>query len=115
MVQYPSLRGCVVKDETEGAKSTSPDLAETMPEVHAIGSSRAGDGAIGDRKRNRVAFIERDHFRTRLHTRTLLGDHEFTACEIFIGLRQENGDLKREDHVSINVLVKVAEFGGGVF
>jgi hypothetical protein len=102
-------------DEPEGAKSTGPNLAETMPEVHAIGSPPAGNGATGDRKSNRIAFVQRDHFWPRLHTRTLLCDCEFTAGEIFVGLRQESGNLKGKDQVSIDVLVKVAELGRAVF
>jgi hypothetical protein len=33
-------------DEPEGAKSTGPNLAETMPEVHAIGSRLPATGRL---------------------------------------------------------------------
>lgn len=98
----------VVEDQAEGAQPARPDLAEAVAQIHAIRSSRSGHGSICHGQNDRIALLKRYDFGTRLHTRSLFGDHEFAAGEVRAWLRQENNGLQRETQSAAQVLMQEA-------
>ena len=51
---------------------------------------------------------------TRLHARALLGQHELAAGEVSARLRQQDGELQREDMLAVEVLVEAVVVAGAV-
>ena len=62
-----------------------------------------------DRENHTLPLAEGNDLGTRLHARTLLGEHEFAACEIDTRLRKQECDLEREDVLAIKVLMQTIE------
>ncbi|MNP36449.1 hypothetical protein D3C76_1298420 [compost metagenome] len=56
---------------------------DAVAQGHPIVTAHAFDRALVDRKDQAVAFFQTDDLRARLHARTLLGEHELTAGEVF--------------------------------
>jgi hypothetical protein len=63
-------------------------------------------GPTMDCDHGRIALTQRQHHRSRLHSRPLLGHHELAAGEIATGLGQQDGNLQREDVLTIEILME---------
>jgi len=63
------------------------DPAYAVAKIDAVGSARPLNRPEMHSKGHGVPSSERHHFRPRLHTRPLLGQHEFTSGEIAVRLR----------------------------
>ena len=83
--------------------------AHAMSQVHAVGAARALHWAVAYGEHHAVATSRGHHFGPRLHTRSLLGQHELAACEVFLRLRQQNRHLERKDVFAVQVLVQRVE------
>src|SRR5262244_1186394 len=80
--------------------------AHAMAQVDAIPSFRALHWPMMDREDHAVPLAERHHLSARLLARSLLREHEFTAREVVSWHRQEEGDLQREDVLTIEILMQ---------
>lgn len=67
------------------------------------------DRALADGKDHGAALLERRDFGAGLLTRTLLGQHELAAGEVSPWRGKQDGDLQREDMLTVKVLVKTVE------
>lgn len=95
----PSQR--VVENDAERMTMSRSDAADAVPEFHAIYSPVTLHGAIINCEHNAVPLSKRQNHRPRLHARALLGHHEFAAREIFVGFRQQDGELERENMLAV--------------
>ena len=77
-----------------------------MPQIGAIGSALSLYRSMMNREAYGIALAQRHHFRSRLHPRTLFGQHELSSGKIPPGLRKEESHLDREDVLSIEILMK---------
>jgi hypothetical protein len=75
-----------MKDDAEGVAMSGTQAADAVPHVDAIEATRALDGAMMNREGHSVSLTKRNDFGSRLHARTLLGQHEFSASEVFAWL-----------------------------
>src|SRR5215469_13796765 len=53
-----------------------------------------------------IALLQRDNDGARLHARALLGHDEFAAGELAARFGEQDGELKREGMLSIEILVQ---------
>src|SRR5579863_4141398 len=80
----PSLR--VVEYDAEAVALASADAADAVAVVHAVWPSLAFHGPLMDGEDDSVTLVELVDFDARLHSRTLLRQHEFGAAKIRIRL-----------------------------
>jgi hypothetical protein len=66
-----------VKDDANGMTLSRTQAADAVPEVDAVGASRALYGPVVNREGHGVTLAELNDLRSRLHTGTLLREHEF--------------------------------------
>src|SRR5512134_1540546 len=95
VIQAPSRR--IVEDDPQRVAMPRAYAAHAMAEIDPVHAARALHRTVMDGEYHRVALAQRHHFRSRLHARTLLGDHEFAAREVPPGLGQQDRHLERED------------------
>src|SRR5580658_3848105 len=79
----------VVENDTQCIPAATMQPAHAVPHIDAIASPAAAHRALAHRKDHRFALPQRHDVRARLHARSLLGEHEFTAGEVGAGLRQQ--------------------------
>src|ERR1700730_2663275 len=84
-----AAKGRVVKNDTGGVAVARANTAHAMPEVYTVRTARTLHRAMVDRDHRSVALVQRQHERSRLHARTLLGHHELPTLEIAARLRQQ--------------------------
>jgi len=96
----------IVEDDPERMAMAGAQRADAVAEIDAIGAAHALHRPAVDREHHRIAFLQRHHRRARLHSRALLGQHEFAPFKILVGLAQKDCDLERKDMLAIDVLVK---------
>src|ERR1700754_4757072 len=77
-----------------------------MAQVYAIRAARATHGPIANCEDNTVSLTERHHHRPALHARALLRHDELTTGEVRAGVGQQNGQLQREDMLTVEILVQ---------
>jgi hypothetical protein len=90
-----------VKNDAERVAVAGANAADAVPEIHAIQTFLTLHGAMMNCEYHTVALPERHNYWSRLHARTLLRHHEFAAREIFVGFGQQDGELERENMLSI--------------
>ena len=71
-----------MKNNPGGVPLPGTDPAHAVAHVDPIGTARAADRSMMDRKDHAFALRERNDFRARLHARSLLGEHEVAAAEV---------------------------------
>src|ERR1700739_358895 len=76
----PSFR--IVKDHAYGMAVAGAYPAHAMAQVNTVGAARPLHRAMMHSKGDRISLRERHHFGARLHTRPLLGQHEFATSKI---------------------------------
>lgn len=77
-----------------------------MAQIDAICAACTLYGTLTHRKDDGVALLEWDDLGTRLHARTLFGQDKLAAGEVAARLRQQDGDLNREDVLAVDILVQ---------
>lgn len=78
------------------AKSMPPagaDTAYTVAHIDPIPAFRAPHRPVMNREDHGISLVERHHLRARLHTRSLLRQHKFSAAEIFLWIREKESNL----------------------
>ncbi len=83
-----------------------PHAAHTVTQIHAVLTSRAMHWPMMDREDNRITLRKRYDFDARLHARPLLGEHEFTASKVALGLQEQHRQLQREHPFPVEILVQ---------
>lgn len=114
MVRLRASRG-VVKGDAERVAVPGALMADTVQEINAIAASRIVYRAAIHREDDSIALAKQRHFRARLHSRTLLGQHELSAAEISARLREQHGELQREDPLAVEVLMQAVVILWSVF
>src|SRR4029077_3073143 len=82
-----SLSPRIVENDAERLTMSRPDAADAVPQIDPIRAASALHGTMMNREHNAVTPAKRHNDRPRLHTRPLLGHHEFSAGKVF-GFRQ---------------------------
>ena len=95
-----------MKDDTKNKPPSAPDCRDAVAHLRAVDAASARDRPVIDSKSDGVSPVERDDMGARLHARTLLGQQEFAAFEVFSGRRQQDRDLDREYFGSVNILME---------
>ena len=103
-----------MKDHAHGVAMSGSQPAHSVPETDAIGSARAVHRTVVDCEHHGIAPAQRHHLGPRLHAWPLLGQHEFTAGEIPLRLRQQNRELQRKDMLAVEILVQSVVVSGAV-
>ncbi len=95
-----------MKNNPNGITLPRPYPADAMAQVHPIRATRPLHGPVVNGKDNRVALTKWHHHRSTLHSRTLFSHNKLAPGKVSAGVRQQNGQLKREDMLAIKVLVQ---------
>src|SRR5262245_13252935 len=90
------------------------NAADAMPEVNAIDTASTLHRAMMNCEHKAVSLAKRNNDWPRLHTRPLLGHHEFTASKVLIGTGQQNGELEGENVFTIEILMKTVVVVGPI-
>src|SRR5262245_44375781 len=91
----PSRR--IVENDAKRMAQAIPHGADAMAHVDAVAALAAPHRAMAHREYDRAALGQGHHCGARLHPRSLLGQHELAASEVVPWLRQQDGDLQREN------------------
>jgi hypothetical protein len=67
-----------------------------VAQVDSRDATRSVHGSVVNSEGHRVALLQRDHLRTRLHARPLLVEHKLAASEVLAWLGQQDRDLERK-------------------
>lgn len=73
----------IVKNDTECVALAGTEPAHAMPHIDAICSSCPLHRAVMNGERYGVSLTERHDLNPGLHSRSLLGEHEFSTTKIF--------------------------------
>jgi hypothetical protein len=76
----PLLR--VVEDDAHGVALARTHLTDSVAHIDPIDAAGALHGTVVDREGHGIALLERHDLHARLHARTLLGQHKFSASEV---------------------------------
>src|SRR5262245_21426616 len=95
----PLLR--IVEDDARREAEARAQPAHAVAQGDAIGATRAWHRPVGHGKDDGVAPVEVDHLDPRLPAGALLDQRELAAREVPARLREENGDLEREDVLAV--------------
>jgi hypothetical protein len=90
-----------MKDYAERVAVAPTYRADPMAQVNPIVAAVSPDWAAVHGERHTVALSERHHVDARLHTRSLFGQHKFTALEILGGPGEKDRDLQRENVLAV--------------
>ena len=104
----------IVENDTERMTVSRQDAAHAVTEIHAIHALVTLHRAIMNCEHNAISLSKRHNYRPRLHTRSLFRHHEFAAREVFVGFRQKDRELERENMLAIKVLVQTVVIVGSV-
>src|SRR4030095_16522830 len=83
--------------------------ADAVTKGGAIVAARAPNWSMMNGKDDRVALVRSEHFDARLAARLLLREHKFAAVKIPSPLAQKEGDLKRKQNLTVQILVQAIE------
>lgn len=96
----------VVEDDSEGETVAGADGADSMAHGYSIHTTGTVLRAMVDGEDDSLALMERDDRGPGLHARALFGEDELASSEVASRLAEEEGDLKREDELAIEVLME---------
>src|SRR5688500_9786912 len=91
-----------------------PDLAYPVTQRHPVVAFGPALRPAVHGKDHGIAPRQRDDLDAGLHARPLLGDGELAALEFPAGLREQDGDLEREDMLAIEVPVEAVVVAGTI-
>src|SRR6476659_2022982 len=89
-------------------------MAYPMLQVHSIHASHTTNGSVTGRNHGGISLAQRQHERSRLHARALLGHHELAAFEVAARLREQQHKLKRKGVLPVNILMQAVVVAGAV-
>jgi hypothetical protein len=72
----------IVEDNAERVALTTPKPTDAVPHVDAINATRAVNGTIMNGEGHGISLTQGNNLGARLHSRPLLGHHEFPTLEI---------------------------------
>jgi hypothetical protein len=75
-----------------------------VAQVDSIDATRSVHGSVVNSEGHRVALLQRDHLRARLHARPLLVEHKLAANEVLAWLGQQDRDLERKGQFAVEIL-----------
>ena len=78
----PSCLQRVVENDPDRMTVPGTDATDPMSQIDPIDPMCPLDRAVMDSKSHGVALSKRNNLRSRLHARTLLGQHELAAGEV---------------------------------
>jgi len=78
-----------------------------VAQVDSIDATRSVHGSVVNSEGHRVALLQRDHLRARLHARPLLVEHKLATNEVLAWLGQQDRDLERKGQFAVEILVEV--------
>jgi hypothetical protein len=81
--------------------------ADAVSQVHAIHAACALDRPMADGEHDAVTAAQRDDLGSRLHSWSLLGQHELPTGEVVIGFGEQNRHLEWKDMVAVHVPIAV--------
>jgi hypothetical protein len=90
-----------VENNADCMTVSRPDAADAVAQVHAISAACTLHRPVVNCKNNAVSLTERHDHRASLHTRALLRHDELATGEIRAGVGQQNGQLEREDMLTV--------------
>ena len=73
----------VMKNDAKRMSVAGAQPTDAVPEVHPIGSPLPLYRTIVDAEGHSIALVQRNHFWSRLHTRTLFRKYKLSAGKIF--------------------------------
>nr|WP_259997150.1 hypothetical protein [Leisingera sp. M523] len=85
---------------------TAVQPAHTVAHVYAIGALGPAHRSVAHGKDHGVTLSQGQDLGPALHARALLRQHELTADEVPARLREKDGNLKRKQQFSIDILMK---------
>src|SRR6266498_949331 len=77
-----------------------------MPHADAIGPALSLHRTMMHRKSNAISLAQRNYLGTRLHARTMFGQHKLSASKIQPRFGQQNSNLDGKDVFAIEVLMQ---------
>lgn len=99
----------IVENDANGVPLPGPETAYAVPEIDAIDTPRSLKRTTMHCERHRIALAKRNYLGPRLHTRPLLGEHEFASGEISLRLREQDRHLYRENVLTVEILMQAVE------
>lgn len=96
----------VVKDDPHRVSLPRTQLADAVAHVNPIDSTGSLHGTGVNCERYSIALLERYNLYARLHTWTLFGQHKLAAGKIVVRRGEQDGDLNRENMLSVEILMK---------
>lgn len=105
----------VVKNDARCESLAGLKPADAVSHVDAVNAACAGHRPVMNGKDHSLSLHEGNDLCSGLHARSLLGQHEFTACEIFGRVRKEDGDLKWKHMFAVEVLMQTVEVSWAIF
>src|SRR5258708_29295207 len=109
-----SLLLCVMENDANRIPVSPTDATDAVPEIDPIRPARTPHRSMVNRENDAVTVLKRYHHRPRLHARPLLRHHEFAAHEVLARLGQQDGELKRENMLTVEVLMQAVVIIGAV-
>jgi hypothetical protein len=85
-----------------------------VPEIHAIGATRALHGPVVNCERYCVTLVEGNDLRPRLHARALFREDEFAASEIALWFGEQNRHLNGKHMFTVQILMEAVVVAGAV-
>ena len=95
-----------MKNDAQRVPRSSADAADAVAVIDTVDSARALHGSVMYSEDCCVTLPQRDHLGTRLHSRSLFGEHELASFEVFSGSGQQDRDLQGEYLRAVKVLMQ---------
>ena len=99
----------VVIDHAEGETNSAFQPTHAVAQANPIESAAAFYWTVSRRENENLSSLGGDDFGSRLGTRLLFDDHEFSALIVGAGLAQNAGQLQRKRNRSVYVLMETVE------
>ena len=80
-----------------------------MPEIHEVSSASSLHRTVVNWENHPVALLELRYFGPRLHAWPLFSQHELSSGEILTRARKQERNLKRENEITVQILVQGVE------
>jgi hypothetical protein len=82
------------------------NTTDSMSQIDPIAPMFPLDRTVMNRKSHGIALSKRNHLWSRLHARTLLGQHEFATSKVCSRFREQNRNLDGEHVLAIEILME---------
>src|SRR5713101_1664077 len=96
----------VVEDDAEGVARARAHPAHAVAHGGPVVVARPGDRPVAGSEDHQLALLRVDHLTARLGARSLLHEQELAASVVDPAPTQEAGELEREGHLAVEILVE---------